>query len=259
MLEQNQDDGGDAGALAEVGYVLIRNAIDQALIGTVRDTVLQLLTDVPMGRNEFEGLHTQRIYSLFSKTRVLDELAVEPRISHLLRKVLSDYYLSAPAAIAIHPGAEAQPMHRDDAVFPVQRPRQELMVSVMWPLVPFSADNGGTLVVPGSHLWIDREPQPQQAVAIEANPGDALVYRGSLWHGGGANLSDKIRLGVVLNYSVAWLRQVENQSLCVPADVAEAVPERVRSLLGYDLGPSVIGYVDGQHPNKVIGDASSER
>ena len=75
---------------------------------------------------------------------------------------------------------------------------------------------------------------------------------GSLWHGGGANRSDAPRLGVILEYAAAWLRAQETHLLAVPREVAAALPERLQELLGYNIYPPFVGYVDGRHPRRVL-------
>jgi ectoine hydroxylase-related dioxygenase (phytanoyl-CoA dioxygenase family) len=82
--------------------------------------------------------------------------------------------------------------------------------------------------------------------------GSALVYLGSVWHGGGANTTGTSRLGVVMHYARAWLRPVENHVLVVPPDVAATLPERLQELLGYNICAPFIGYVDGRHPKKLL-------
>ena len=47
-----------------------------------------------------------------------------------------------------------------------------------------------------------------------------------------------------VDYSLAWLRQEENQYLSVPREVAAALPEPVQRLMGYALGAYSLGYVD---------------
>ena len=123
----------------------------------------------------------------------------------------------------------------------------------MWPLEDFTAANGATRVVPGSHRWVHERPDaatPTSAVAMPA--GSALLYLGSLWHGGGANTTDRVRLGVVLHYAVSWLRPVENHVLAVPPATARLLPERLQELLGYNVCPPFIGYVDGRHPRRLL-------
>jgi ectoine hydroxylase-related dioxygenase (phytanoyl-CoA dioxygenase family) len=82
--------------------------------------------------------------------------------------------------------------------------------------------------------------------------GTALIYLGSVWHGGGANHTDRVRLGVVLHYATAWLRPVENHVLAVPPALARTLPARLQELLGYNIYPPFIGYVDGRHPRRLL-------
>jgi ectoine hydroxylase-related dioxygenase (phytanoyl-CoA dioxygenase family) len=82
--------------------------------------------------------------------------------------------------------------------------------------------------------------------------GSAMLYVGSLWHGGGANRTQNCRTGVVLHYAASWLRSVENHVLAVPQAVVRELPERLQELLGYNVHPPFIGYVDGRHPRKLL-------
>jgi ectoine hydroxylase-related dioxygenase (phytanoyl-CoA dioxygenase family) len=84
------------------------------------------------------------------------------------------------------------------------------------------------------------------------SPGSVMFYLGSLWHGGGANLTGASRLGVILEYCSGWLRQQENHCLAVPRDTVRELPERLQELLGYNIYPPFVGYVDGRHPRKVL-------
>ena len=93
---------------------------------------------------------------------------------------------------------------------------------------------------------------PSDAVSVPMPAGAALVYLGSLWHGGGANRTDRVRLGVVLHYAVSWLRPVENHVLAVPPETARTLPVRLQELLGYNVHPPFLGYVDGRHPGKLL-------
>jgi ectoine hydroxylase-related dioxygenase (phytanoyl-CoA dioxygenase family) len=83
-------------------------------------------------------------------------------------------------------------------------------------------------------------------------PGSAMFYLGSLWHGGGANQTSAPRLGVSLEYVVGWLRPQENHCLAVPGDVVRNLAPRLQELLGYNIYPPFLGYVDGAHPRKVL-------
>jgi ectoine hydroxylase-related dioxygenase (phytanoyl-CoA dioxygenase family) len=240
--------------LMQDGYVVVTGMMDPAGVQAARDDLDRVLSATRTGRNSFEGYDTQRVYALFAKTRTFDAVATDPLLLGVLDQVLGHYQLSAPVGIRIGPGEKAQILHRDDSIYPVPEPHPPLVVNTMWPLDEFTAENGATRLVPGSHQWEPgRAPGPADRVeqAI-VSPGSAMFYLGSLWHGGGANDTGKPRLGVILEYAAGWLRQQENHCLAVPREVAARLPERLQELLGYNIYPPFVGYVDGSHPRKVL-------
>ncbi len=173
-------------ALKASGYATIPDAISDAAGRGGRAGSSRRSWRTPrLGRDDFEGRNTRRVYALFAKTRALDAMATHPVVLGVLDEVLGHYQLSAPAAIAIGPGEVAQPLHPDDAIYPVPRPHQELVVNVMWPLEDFTEANGATRIVPGSHRWIDERPErPPATTTVEMPARTALLYLGSVWHGG---------------------------------------------------------------------------
>ncbi len=242
-----------AALLAERGYATIPDAIGAEQVSLARAELETILATTPPGRDDFEGRRTRRVYALFAKTRSLDALALHPEVLAVLDRVLGAYQLSAPAGISIGPDEHAQPLHTDDAIYPLPRPHDEVVVNVMWPLQDFTEANGATRIVPGSNRWTTERPGPDtRTVAIEIPAGTALLYTGSVWHGGGPNRTEHDRLGVVLHYATSWLRPVENHVLAVPPSVASTLPVRLQELLGYNIHPPFIGYVDGRHPRRLL-------
>jgi ectoine hydroxylase-related dioxygenase (phytanoyl-CoA dioxygenase family) len=243
-----------SGLLMSDGCVIVSGLMSDDEAASARADLGRVLDTTPTGRNAFEGFDTQRVYALFAKTRTFDQLAVHPLLLEVLDQVLGHYQLSAPVGIRIGPGERAQMLHRDDAVYPLPEPHPPVVVNTMWPLDEFTEQNGATRFIPGSHRWEPgRQPGEADPVLTAAmTPGSALFYLGSLWHGGGANLTGRPRLGVILEYAVAWLRPQENQCLAVPRKVVRQLPERLQELLGYNIYPPFLGYVDGTHPRKVL-------
>ena len=240
--------------LIDDGYVIISGMMPDQDVQSARADLRRVLAATPTGRNSFEGFATQRVYALFAKTRTFDRAAVHPLLLDVLDQVLGHYQLSAPVGIRIGPGEQAQILHRDDSVYPLPQPHPPVVVNTMWPLDEFTQENGATRFVPGSHRW---EPRRQPAgddpvLTGTMSPGSAMFYLGSLWHGGGANRTGQPRLGVILEYAAAWLRPQENHCLAVPRDIARQLPERLQELLGYNIYPPFLGYVDGSHPRKVL-------
>jgi ectoine hydroxylase-related dioxygenase (phytanoyl-CoA dioxygenase family) len=237
------------------GYMIVEDVLSPEEVAASRAELRALLEETPYGRNDFEGGRTRRIYALFAKTRRFDGPATHPMVAAVLDHLLGHYQLSAPTGIEIGPGETAQALHPDDGIYPVPRPHRELVVNVMWPLDDFTEANGATRIVPGSHRWGDERPTPATPViSAEMPAGSALIYVGSLWHGGGANRTDRPRLGVILHYAASWLRPQENHLLAVPRKIVRELPERLQELLGYNICPPFIGYVDGRHPRRFLDD-----
>src|SRR6201997_1442147 len=240
--------------LTDDGYVVVTGVMTPDGVQSARADLDRVLRTTRTGRNSFEGFDTQRIYALFAKTRAYDALATDPLLLGVLDQVLGHYQLSAPVGICIGPGEKAQVLHRDDAIYPVPEPHPPLVVNTMWPLDEFTTENGATRFIPGSHRW---EPgrRPTASDAIETavmSPGSVMFYLGSLWHGGGANQTGASRLGVILEYCSGWLRQPGNPCLAGPRATVRELPERLQELLGYNIYPPFVGYVDGRHPRKVL-------
>jgi hypothetical protein len=240
-------------ALKSDGYCAVEGLLPSEEVTAARASLADVLAATPEGRNDFEGFKTQRVYALFAKTRAFDGPATHPLLLGVLDRVLRHYQLSAPTGIQIGPGEKAQVLHRDDQIYPLPPDYPDVVVNTMWALDDFTEANGATRLVPGSHLWTDRQPGPDDEVVQAVMPaGTVLFYVGKIWHGGGANTTDRPRLGVILEYAAAWLRAQENHLLAVPREVVAELPERLQELLGYNIYPPFVGYVDGRHPRRFI-------
>jgi ectoine hydroxylase-related dioxygenase (phytanoyl-CoA dioxygenase family) len=84
--------------------------------------------------------------------------------------------------------------------------------------------------------------------------GSMMFFLGSLFHGGGANVSTGSRLGVILLYCANWLRPRENQMLAVPKEIVRDLSPKLQELLGYGIFGGFGGSADGRHPRKFLDD-----
>ncbi|MHC9296183.1 phytanoyl-CoA dioxygenase family protein [Mycobacterium sp. LTG2003] len=243
----------DLAALDRDGYVILHDAITSQRCREIAETLIPMLGK--SGRNAFEGHRTQRIYSLLNKTRICDGLVDHPRVLALLDHLLSpNYLLSQLQAISISPGEDAQLLHYDDGMYPVPRPRPALSAATIWAIDEFTADNGATVIVPGSHRWDDhRSPADTDDTRSVVMPaGSCVFFLGTLWHGGGANRSGHSRLAVTAQYCQPWLRPQEAFTLSTTRDTVRAVSEDIRRMLGYSIHPPFMGMVDGMHPKRLL-------
>jgi ectoine hydroxylase-related dioxygenase (phytanoyl-CoA dioxygenase family) len=240
--------------LTRDGYVVVSGMMNDHEVADARSDLGRVLEATRTGRNAFEGYSTQRVYALFAKTRTFDQAAIHPLLLGVLDNVLGHYQLSAPVGIRIGPGEKAQVLHTDEMIYPIPQPHPPVVVNTMWPLDEFTEENGATRFIAGSHAWEPgRQPQAEDVISTATmSPGSAMFYLGSLWHGGGENRTSRPRLGVILEYAAGWLRQQENHYLAVPRATVRILPERLAELLGYDIYPPFVGYVNGSHPRKAL-------
>jgi len=255
--------------LDDDGYVIMPSLLPGAQVRAIRDALAPHLQRQRLGRNDFEGYDSERVYALLAKSPVFGELAAHPLVLDVCEAILGpNFMLSACLAINSHPGENAQPLHYDDIFYKVPRPRPPYGVSAFWAIDEFTDRNGATEIIPGSHKWGD-EPIAGlaesfvngQRVPVVDHPdlekavmpsGSLMLAYGTLWHRGGANRSAASRLAITPQYCVAWGRQIESMLLSVPSHVVASYPERVQQLLGYSIHPPFMGHVNGMHPIKTL-------
>jgi len=238
-------------ALERDGCVVIDAVLNRADIDQVTRELAPHLEVTPKGEDEFDGLETRRVGGLVARSQKAREIIMNPIVLDVTAKVLAHattFQLHLTELMSLGPGSAAQAIHRDgmdcdEFRFPHG---YETVVTTMWALTEFTEANGATRVVPGSHkIEGDREFCQEESTSAEMGAGSVLIYTGLLYHGGGANVTNSDRNGLVAAYTLGWLRQEENQYLCVPTETLRELPEGLLRLMGYTRGAYLLGFVDG--------------
>jgi ectoine hydroxylase-related dioxygenase (phytanoyl-CoA dioxygenase family) len=246
-------------ALRRDGAAIVRNLAAASLVDAVAAELRVRLdesgTDHQAGYSTgFSGRKTLRCYGVLRFSRSSAELIAHPLVLAVADATLlpacADYQLGSTTAIEILPGQGDQPLHRDDSPYPLEVAGLELQLGVMWALSDFTADNGATRIVTGSHRILRSWHPPDLTQAEQAimPKGSAVLYLGSTWHGSGANRSSGVRTGLINTYCLGWLRSESNHMLEVPPPIAARYGESVRRLLGYTThgdGEDQLGHYDG--------------
>ena len=190
-------------------------------------------------RDEFFGLQTKRLHGLLGRSAAFGELVVEPLLLEMadrfLRPRCRDYRVSTGELMALGGGQDVQVFHRDaDSWHHYPAPRPEILVSANVALTDFTERNGATVVVPGSHRWPrERVAERGEGVSAVMPRGSVLLYSGDVLHGGGANRTEELRVGLYVGYLLSWLRPIENHLITNGMPAVRAASARARELLGF--------------------------
>lgn len=237
---------------ASDGYLIVRELASPDLCARIRDRTQHDLAEAispleyevnvgypgaPVSLEAEGGRTVRRLLGAVDRDEAMREWASSPavvsRMTQLLgsRPVLSRAHHNC--VMTKHPNYGSQTnWHRDIRYWSFERPE---LISLWLALGPERAENGGLLVLPGTHrLEIERDRYDgakflrpdiaknraliatQRAVELEA--GDALFFHSRLFHAAGRNASTKVKFSLVFTY-----RATDN--LPIPGSRSAALPE----------------------------------
>ena len=231
------------------------------LIRSIDATLDDRFKATPFCEGGFYGQKTKRFGSLLTRAPAVANLIMHRRVLESAETVLlpgcSRIALNLTQAIEIHPGGLPQLPHRDQDMWPGPKGGFEYLVNVMWPLTPFHRENGGT------RLWPSIPADASSAsicdeLVPDLEPGDALLFLGSVLHGAGGNSSREPRRGIVVSYCLGWLKPFELQWLVYPPVTARHFSSELAALVGYAQHRPNLGNVEGQCPSFLLGEYVSD-
>lgn len=243
--------------LREHGYAIVKDVLSQSTIAGLDADLADAFAHTPFCQGGFYGERTKRFGRLLARSPHAAELVMHPNILAVANEILGPWcdclQLNLTQAIALHPGALPQLPHRDQDMWRGAIGETEYLLNVMWPFTPYRELNGTTLIWPSSHGPKALEPDPDTApIAVEIDPGDALLFLGSTQHGAGGNRSFTIRRGAIVSYCLGWLKPYENQWLAYPPETARHFDPELAALIGYRQHRPNLGNYEGQCPSVLL-------
>jgi ectoine hydroxylase-related dioxygenase (phytanoyl-CoA dioxygenase family) len=234
--------------LDERGYVLLENVMGDRLLGELRTRTLELLDEEgDSAGHEFKTeAHARRLANLVDKGDVFRRAIVLPEILACVRHVLGPAIklssLNARSAdpYSPHSNNEGQPLHVDMGGIPDEK--GYWVCNTVWLLDDFTAENGATRMVPGSHNWGTRpqdvlgDPMAPYAgeVLLIGKAGSVAVMNAHMWHGGTANRTAAPRLAMHAFYCRRDKPQQQYQKALLRPETQASLSADVRDLLALD-------------------------
>lgn len=229
-----------ATCVREHGHVVIDKLVPSETMDRIETELHPYFSATPFGHMSELGFKTQRTGSLIARSPTVRELIMNETYLGAVKELLSHaekIQLTITEVNSLAPGAEAQFLHQDEMLydrfpFPIN---YEVFVNSLWALTDFTEEMGATRVVPGSHTaGVGAQFSYEDSLPVEMERGSVLLFSGKIYHGGGANRSKRVRRAIDIGFSVGWVRQVENQYLSCPIEIARTLPKDLLSLMGYE-------------------------
>ncbi len=281
-LRESHDIGGLQHDLGRFGYCMAKRVLDESALCHARSVVERHAAGAGKGSRRSadsdEWLLTGDQWVLLIAGECgLDHIATHPLALSLAKYLLGELVLlSGYTAHIIHPGNEAMDLHTDQwwlprATVPGGPPSRPgditravrnfgpptaarhsinpaVVINVMWAISDFTAANGCTRLVPGSHLS-GTEPDPDcvwETVHAEVPAGSVVIWDARTWHASGRNSESESRIGISITYCGPQFRQLQNHTLAIRPETHSALDETMRALLGFRLFASYGATVDDE-------------
>ena len=213
----------------------------------------------------------QRVWMLPNKGKVFLDILENHSYADCVKQIVGEEFLvSSFGANIAKPGGMAMDLHTDQWWLPDPVSRNEEFLpsgsinrkkfnykinkdilnnknfisrpavsNVLIMLNGMSKENGGTLIVPGSHLF-GRHPDKILdkdifTISAEGPPGCAIITDGRLWHGTGANITQKNRLALLITFCGPQFRPQENFTMGIREEVFLQLNDYQKEILGFKV------------------------
>lgn len=194
-------DGSTRDRLDRDGYAPLPGVVSRAQLAAIGSRLAALLAveGDKAGLEVHQEAGTDRLADLVNKDPVFDVCFTDPRLLACVSHVLGDFKLSSLNFRAALPGRGSQALHAEGG--PVTDPAQFQVCNSIWLVDNFTAGNGATRVVPGSHrsgktpreVMADLHAAHPDELLLVAPAGTVVVFNSHLWHGGTLNRSSMPR------------------------------------------------------------------
>ncbi|MEN0139613.1 MAG: phytanoyl-CoA dioxygenase family protein [Rhodococcus sp. (in: high G+C Gram-positive bacteria)] len=254
-----------ASALRTHGMVIVTDVLDNNTVSKLTDRI-DSEYEHEASISALEG-DTSKKHTVHAITGLLgvdpiyaETLLLNPTFLGVADRILAphchNYRVQVSAAGRVVQGGQNQYLHREMDIYrpflPYDTVQAEYILFSMWAGTDFTAENGATRMVPGSHLWDEqRTAEEHEVVQAEMPRGSVAMWLGTTLHGGGVNQTEHPRQGFLCALGVDWLAQEENQLVAVPPEVARTLPEKAQRLLGYQASP-VYGWATGMTSENLL-------
>lgn len=233
--------------LAEHGYCIVDDVLTPEKTADVRRRLVDAAAEserrgIP---TYIEGLDPNasnvRVFNLLDLDPVFLELIQHPVALQITRHLLTDdFIISNFTANIAKPGSGSMVIHSDLAAVLPEPWHSPWSLNVIWCLDNVTAENGGTLFVPGSHHFQRLSDIPSDIAArmtpFEAKAGSVVAMDGRLWHTSGVNKTEDQERALLFGYySRSFIRPQWNHNVGLSEHTRANLSPDMQRWLGLEL------------------------
>ena len=227
--------------LREIGFHIIENVISDEEADEAREAIWKLVEeDIANGQNHSYGEgKIRRVWAIVGKSPIFRGLIQHPTVVAVWKRMLGeDVIASTFTANIVGSGAPAGGWHIDYPYWAMQAPfpSGSLTGQTVWMLDDFTAENGATACIAGSHKTL-RRPELGEAEGLEmsvaiAPKGSILFTNGAIWHQCLPNTTDASRVGLLGMYNRSVIYPQEDMPRQLTDDALVGESDVLKQLLG---------------------------
>jgi hypothetical protein len=263
-----------ASRLRDEGFVVIPNVIPSAECDEVAAR-LYAVADRWRRAEAFSELNVSHVPGLINFDQSVAAYIADDQVLAVAEQLLGkNLRVSFTTLLTNEAGKQRSPWHadwpynqRNACHMPAPYPDLVMHLTALLMISPFTEQNGGTLVVPGSHreptnptdptLGIDPHAAHPDEFCVTGSAGSVALFDSRTWHAAPANPSNQPRVSVGVRYAPWWLnlepldpnsglrRQwvdepglYENDQQRLSLETYESLPEKARPLYRHWVKPS---------------------
>ena len=224
------------------GAVIIKDAFTPDQVADARRLIMEYSAEEDK-ETHFQGanqdrMHLQRrVWNLLDKGEIFEAMVQHPDVVKIASAILGDkFILGSIAANRLLPGGPGQEPHIDYPYwdmyeregFPARiNSSYPLNMQITIPLDPFTAESGASAFLPHSQGELlyprteDRDRFYAECSRMLADPGDAIIFNGMVWHCAMPNESDHNRSAILIEYLAKFVTPLEDQKAGVRQEVID--------------------------------------
>ena len=125
-------------------------------------------------------------------------------------------------------------VHRDIRKYSGNIP---LLLNMLVMVDDFTVENGGTLLLPGSHL---KEETPttkyweNNSISMTGKAGDIIIWNSNVFHASGINKTNNIRRALPITFSLLYYKQLLDYPRALGYDKKDMYNKELQALIGYN-------------------------